>query len=67
MRILKSIKYRCVQCRKLDLKVGNQIVGCTSKDRLKPVPAGSYTSLDIFGPLEIKVKQTNGLEAKGME
>ena len=64
-RMLKSIKYKCVACRKLDLKTQSQVMGLISYDRLKPAPAWSYTSLDIFGPFDIKGETNKRSRGKG--
>ena len=53
-KLLKSIKFHCVTCRKLGERLHQQRMGPLPPYRLKPAPAWSYTSLDMFGPLEIK-------------
>ena len=53
-KMLKSIKHHCATCKILDKKTEGQIMGCIPADRLKPAPAWSYTSIDIFGPFQIK-------------
>lgn len=53
-KMAKSIRYSCVQCRKLDKKLCSQIMGKLPIDRLKPAPAWSSTSLDLFGPFLVK-------------
>ena len=53
-RLLRSIRYNCVTCRKTDKKVQEQLMGQIPLDRLTPAPAWHYTSLAIFGPFEVK-------------
>ena len=53
-KMVKSIRYNCVQCRKLCKKLETQVMGQLPIDRLKPAPAWSSTSIDYFGPFETK-------------
>ena len=53
-RLSKTVRYRCVICRKLDKKTEVQRMGQLPLERLKPAPAWSSTSLDYFGPLQIR-------------
>ena len=53
-QLVKSIRYRCVDCKKLDKIVGKQIMAPLPEERLKPSPAFYNTSLDFFGPFQIK-------------
>ena len=63
-RMLKSIKYKCTLCRRLDLKIEDQSMGTLPVDRLKPAPAWSYTSIDLFGPFEIRGEINKGSRGK---
>ena len=38
-RIVKSIKYNCVKCKKLEKKSRAQVMGRLPQERLKPAPA----------------------------
>ena len=53
-RLAKSIRYKCVTCKKLDKRTEEQIMGALPDQRLKPAPAWTYTSLDYFGPFWIR-------------
>ena len=53
-RLVKSVKNRCIQCRKNSKLLQSQMMGQLPQERLKPAPAWSFTSLDFFGPFEIR-------------
>jgi len=63
--LLKSIRTRCVTCRKVDNQKQQQIMGRIPSERLHPAPAWSYSSLDIFGPFEIKGEVNKRTRGKG--
>ena len=52
--LVKSIRYKCVTCKKLDKVLSEQIMAPLPEERLKPAPVFHYTSLDHFGPLQVK-------------
>ena len=52
--LVKSIRRLCTTCRKLDKALQQQIMGQIPEERLKPAPAWSYVSLDLFGPFKIR-------------
>ena len=55
-KMVKSIKHRCVDCRKINkarLKE-SQSMAQLPMDRLKPAPAWYSVTVDFFGPLETK-------------
>ena len=52
-RIVKSITYNCVTCKKLDKKTTMQLMGWFPQERLKPAPAQNCTAVDLFGPFRI--------------
>ena len=52
--LVKKIRYNCVTCRKLDKDLGKQIMAPLPMDPLKTCPTFFKTSLDLFGPLEVK-------------
>ena len=64
MRMLKSIKY-CYLCKILEKKLEEQVMGQIPEYRLKPAPAWSFTSLDFFGPYEIKGEVNKRSRGKG--
>lgn len=53
-RIVKSIKFNCVKCKKLDKKTATQVMGQLPEERLKPAPAWHCTAIDLFGPFKIR-------------
>ena len=53
-RLVKGIRFKCVTCRKQDKQIEKQIMAPLPIERLKPSPPFNYTSLDLFGPLEIR-------------
>ena len=54
LKMVKSIRYNCVICKKLDKRLSEQIMGKLPVERLKPSPAWSCTAIDLFGPFKIK-------------
>ena len=62
-RIVKSIRYNCVACKKLDKKTMMQPIGRLPQERFKPAPAWNCTAFDLFGPFRIRgeiQKRTTG-------
>ena len=62
-RIVKSIRYNCVTCKKLDKKTTTQQIGRFPEERLKLAPAWNCTAVDLFGPFRIRCevqKRTTG-------
>ena len=59
LKLVKSIKFNCVTCRKL---------GKLPLERLKPASPWSYTALDLFGPFKIwnEVKKRTFRKAYGV-
>ncbi len=51
---MKSIKFNCVICKRLEKRLSKQIMGQLPLERLKPAPLWSYTALDLFGPFKIR-------------
>ena len=49
LKLVQSIKSKCVVCRKLDKKVSEQVMGNLPTERLKPAPPWSSTGIDLFG------------------
>ena len=62
---LRSIKFHCVECRRLDHTLEKQLMGQLPAYRLKPAPAWAYTSLDLFGPFDIKGETNKRSRSKG--
>ena len=62
-RIVKSITYNCVTCKKLNKNTTTQLMGWFPQERLKPAPAWNCTAVDLFGPFRIRrevQKRTTG-------
>ena len=53
LKLVKSIKFRCIICKKLAKKTGQQVMGQLPEDRLKPTPPWCSTGIDLFGPFKI--------------
>jgi len=64
-KLLRSIKFRCVICKKLGHELQKQCMGQLPAYRLKPAPAWSYTGLDLFGPFDIKGEANKRSRSKG--
>lgn len=63
LKMVKSIRYNCVICKRLDKRLSEQIMGKLPVDRLKPSPAWTCTAIDLFGPFKIRdevKKRTTG-------
>ena len=61
--MVKSIKYKCETCKKLDTKPNQQAMGQLPQERLKPSPPWYNTAIDLFGPFRIRdevKKRTTG-------
>ena len=52
-RIVKSIKYNCAKCKKLE-KIVVQVMGRLPQERLKPAPAWNSTTTDLLGPFKTR-------------
>lgn len=53
LKMVKSIRYNCVICKKLDKRLSEQITGKLPMQRLKPSPVWSCTAIDLFGQFKI--------------
>ena len=53
-KLVKSIRYRCVICKKLNKELTSQIMSELPEERLKPSPPWYHTGLDLFGPFIIR-------------
>ena len=51
-KMVKSIRFHCVDCKKRNKRLQEQRMSCLPIERLKPAPAFCFTSLDYFGPFE---------------
>ena len=66
-RLVKSVTNKCIQCRKNSKLLQSQVMGQLPQERRKPAPAWSFTSLDFFGPFEIRERPIRDQEVKHME
>ena len=67
-RLLKKIRTDCFKCRRMNIKLEQQIMSPLPQSRLKPAPLWYTTSLDMFGPLLIidSVKRRVGGKCWGL-
>ncbi|XP_071941070.1 uncharacterized protein [Antedon mediterranea] len=55
-KLAKTVKFRCVKCRKMDHKTEDQFMAELPTQRLAPfTPPFLYTACDYFGPYTVKV------------
>ena len=54
LKLVKSIKFSCIICKKLAKKTSQQVMGQLPEDRLKPAPPWYSTGIDLFGPFKIR-------------
>lgn len=59
-RLVSSIIYKCVTCRKLRGKIQYQIMADLPADRLDPSPPFTKVGVDAFGPWSIVTRKTRG-------
>lgn len=52
-RLVSSLTFKCVQCRKLRGPLEHQKMSDLPKDRLEPGPPFTNVGLDVFGPWNI--------------
>ena len=51
-RLVKKIRSECYRCRLLNKRNAQQLMAPLPDTRVLPTPAWTFTSLDLFGPLE---------------
>ncbi|XP_013421679.1 uncharacterized protein LOC106181750 isoform X2 [Lingula anatina] len=59
-RIISSMIYKCVPCRKLRGRVMNQQMADLPKDRLTSGPPFAIVGVDVFGPWSVVARRTRG-------
>jgi hypothetical protein len=64
-KLVSSISYKCVTCKKTNEDLQQQIMGQIPMERTVPAPAWSYISLDFFGPYEIRGETNKRSRSKG--
>ena len=56
--LAKTVKFRCVVCRKMAAKVESQVIADLPQSPLAPLtPSFHFTSCDYFGPYRVKIGQ----------
>ncbi|XP_042876990.1 uncharacterized protein K02A2.6-like [Penaeus japonicus] len=53
-RLIKSVKGKCVKCRRFDKNLQEQCMGQVIEGRLKPSAPFYHTATDLFGPFAIR-------------
>lgn len=62
-RLVSSVIYKCVTCRKLRGKQQVQKMADLPADRLEPGPPFTNVGVDTFGPWEVTTRRTRGGQA----
>ena len=62
-RVISSLIYHCVTCRRLRGKLQEQIMADLPADRLSTSPPFTYVGLDVFGPWTVTARKTRGGQA----
>ena len=63
-RLINSVLYNCVTCRKLRGKVEEQHMADLPPERLQVCPPFTYVGLDVFGPWSVVARRTRGGQAE---
>ena len=64
-KIVRSIRYNCVRCRRYEGKPESQVMAPLPLERLKPAPPWHNCALDMFGPYLIKGEVNKRTRGKG--
>ncbi|XP_063758693.1 uncharacterized protein LOC134877201 [Eleginops maclovinus] len=59
-RLVSSVIYKCVTCRRLRGRLENQKMADLPADRLTPEPPFTTVGLDVFGPWSVMTRRTRG-------
>ena len=62
-RLVSSVIFSCVKCRRLRRKLEGQMMADLPSDRLEEAPPFTYVGLDVFGPWSITTRRTRGGQA----
>ena len=62
-RLVSSIIFKCVSCRKLRGRLECQRMADLPADRLEQAPPFTYVGVDVFGPWSIVTRRTRGGQA----
>ncbi|KAK3105444.1 hypothetical protein FSP39_025380 [Pinctada imbricata] len=63
-RLVSSIIYKCVQCRRIRGKLLSQKMADLPPERLKSSPPFTYVGVDCFGPWTVSTRRTRGGSAE---
>ena len=59
-RLISSIIFHCVTCRRLRANFSEQKMADLPCDRLSPAPPFTYVGVDVFGPWNVVTRRTRG-------
>ncbi|XP_033755669.1 uncharacterized protein LOC117338425 [Pecten maximus] len=59
-RLIRSVIYQCVKCKKLRGRSCTQIMSALPEDRVTPGPPFSSVGVDAFGPWNVVARRTRG-------
>ncbi|XP_062603303.1 uncharacterized protein LOC134265078 [Saccostrea cucullata] len=59
-RLVSSILFHCVICRRLRGKFVEQKMSDLPRDRLTPCPPFTFVGVDVFGPWDVLTRRTRG-------
>lgn len=62
-RLISSLLYKCVICRRLRGKQEQQLMSDLPEDRVSPSPPFSSVGIDAFGPWSVVTRKTRGGQA----
>ncbi|XP_062590775.1 uncharacterized protein LOC134252346 [Saccostrea cucullata] len=60
-RLISSILFHCVICRRLRGKFVEQKMSDLPRDRLTPCPPFTFVGVDVFGPWDVLTRRTRGV------
>ena len=63
--LIRSIKSKCVTCRKKDKEFAGQIMGPLPMKRMQPSPPFFHSAVDLFGPFVIRGSVNKRSRSKG--
>ncbi|XP_046547595.1 uncharacterized protein LOC124257539 [Haliotis rubra] len=62
-RLINSVIFKCVKCRKLRGRGAEQKMADLPEDRLTPCPPFTFVRVDTFGPWSVTTRRTRGGQA----
>ena len=57
--VVKSAIFKCVTCRQLRARIGEQMMADLRKDRFEEANPFTYCDVDTFGPFTVRVKRSD--------